>query len=65
MGRNRGAKKKHKGKLAWKNHKANRGRKPAKGKSKDFISWPEVRRKMLSRSTKLVQPAEPSAPTSD
>ncbi len=58
MGANRGKRHDKRGKLAWKSRKANRGRKPTLGKRNHFMTYAEVRAKMLRHPTKIVTPAE-------
>ncbi|RMG16343.1 MAG: hypothetical protein D6731_06340 [Planctomycetota bacterium] len=56
MGANRGRKKDKRAKLAWRNRKANRGRKPAMGKRKGMIAWREVVAKSKRNATKIIVP---------
>ncbi len=63
MGQNRGSRAGKRGKLAWKTRKANRGRKPGMGKRKHFMTWPEVRAKMLRHATKIVTPPKETEET--
>lgn len=65
MGTNRGKRNDKRGKLAWKNRKANRGRRPGIGKRPHFFTWSEVRAKMQRNQTKVVKPeaAEAEAET--
>ena len=56
MARNRGPKKAKRGKFAWDNRKANRGRKPAMGKKMHNPTWKEVRAHILRRKTTVVVP---------
>ena len=63
MGRNRGAKKLKKGKFAWDNRKANRGRKPAQGIKGHKPTWKEVRAHILRRATAIVPPPKAEAET--
>ena len=63
MGSTRGKKKHKRGRLAWKNRAANKGRKPAMGKRKGMITWAEVRRKLLANATQVVVPPKAEAET--
>lgn len=61
MARNRGPKKAKRGKFAWGNRKANRGRKPAMGKKMHNPKWKEVRAQILRRATAIVPPPKAEA----
>jgi hypothetical protein len=56
MGSNRGKKSNKRGKLAWGNRKANRGRRPALHTKKGMVTWKEVRATMLRKATVIVTP---------
>jgi hypothetical protein len=63
MARNRGPKKLKKGKFAWSNRKANRGRKGGLGKTASMPKWKTVRAHMLRRATVIVVP--PKSPSAE
>ena len=56
MGCTRGKKSAKRGRLRWKNRKANHGRKPAMGNRKGMAKWADVRATMLRTATKIVVP---------
>jgi len=56
VGRNRGSKQELRGKLTWTKSKANRGRKPAKGKRLHMPTWAEVRATIRRNATVIVPP---------